>query len=214
MAASTFATTLAPAFDPVNKVLKRVPPWTVYILGTLPFLYLVFQTLTGSIGVDPIRGIEWGLGLWAIRLLLFSLAVTPLRWLGLNLIRFRRQIGLVAFAYVVLHFTSWLTIDMGLRWSQIVGDLYKRWYILIGLSALLLLIPLAVTSNNASIKRLGGKIWNQIHKLVYLAAVLGMTHFLMVGKITTREQLIYAAILVVLLGWRLIKLGPRRMLLA
>ena len=214
MAALTLATTFAPAFDPVNKALKRVPPWTVYILGTLPFLYLVFQTLTGTIGVDPVRGIEWGLGLWAIRLLLFSLAVTPLRWLGLNLIRFRRQIGLVAFAYVVLHFTSWLTIDMGLRWSQIVGDLYKRWYILIGMSALLLLIPLAVTSNNASIKRLGGKLWNQVHKLVYLAAILAITHYLMVGKVTSREQLVYAAILVVLLGWRLVKLGPKRMLLA
>ena len=214
MAASTIATTLAPAFDPVNKALKRVPLWTVYILGTLPFLYLVFQTLTGTIGVDPVRGIEWGLGLWALRLLLLSLAITPLRWLGLNLVRFRRQIGLVAFAYVCLHLTAWLTIDMGLRWSQIVGDLYKRWYILIGMSALLLLIPLAVTSNNASIKRLGGKTWNQIHKLVYLAATLAITHYLMVGKVTTREQLVYAAILALLLGWRLVKLGPKRMLLA
>ena len=214
MAALSIATTLAPAFDPVNKALKRVPTWTIYLIGTLPFLYLAYQTATGTIGVDPVRGIEWGLGLWALRLLLFSLAVTPLRWLGLNLVRFRRQIGLVAFAYVCLHFTSWLTIDMGLRWSQIIGDLYKRWYILIGLSALLLLFPLAVTSNNASIKRLGGKLWNQIHKLVYPAAILAVTHFLMVGKITTREQLIYAAILMVLLGWRLVKLGPKRMLLA
>ena len=205
---------LAPVFDPVNQTLKRVPPWTIYILGTLPFLYLVFQTLTGTIGVDPVRGIEWGLGLWALRLILFSLAVTPLRWMGLNLIRFRRQIGLVAFAYVLLHFASWLTIDMGFRWSQIIGDLYKRWYILIGLSALLLLVPLAVTSNNASIKRLGGKSWNQLHKLVYPAAILATTHFLLVGKVTTREQLVYAAILVGLLGWRLIKLGPLRMLIA
>ena len=129
MSAPTIAMTLAPVFDPVNRALKRVPTWSIYLLGTLPFFYLVYQVLTGTIGVDPVRGLEWGLGLWALRLLLLSLAITPLRWLGLNLFRFRRQIGLVAFAYVVLHFASWLTIDMGLRWSQIVGDLYKRWYI-------------------------------------------------------------------------------------
>jgi methionine sulfoxide reductase heme-binding subunit len=199
--------------DSVNKFLKRVPPWTIYLLGTLPFAWLVWQVLNGTIGADPVRGIEWGLGLWALRLLLLTLAVSPLRWLGLNLVKFRRQIGLVAFAYVILHFTSWITIDMGLRWSQIVGDLYKRWYILIGLSALLLLIPLAVTSNGASIRRLGGKGWNQLHKLAYPATILAVVHYLMVGKITTREQIIYAAILVVLMGWRLWKNGARRLIL-
>ena len=200
--------------DQVNQVLKRVPTWVVYLLGTLPFLWLVFLTLTGGLGADPVRGIEWGLGLWAVRLLLLTLAVSPLRSLGLNLQRFRRQIGLVAFAYVVLHFTSWLTIDMGLRWGQILGDLYKRWYILIGLSAFLLLIPLAITSNNGWIKRLGGKGWNQLHKLAYPATILAIFHFLMVGKITTTEQYTYAAILAGLLAWRVWKYGPRRMVLA
>ena len=200
--------------DQVNQVLKRVPTWVVYLLGTLPFLWLVFLTLTGGLGADPVRGIEWGLGLWAVRLLLLTLTVSPLRSLGLNLQRFRRQIGLVAFAYVVLHFTSWLTIDMGLRWGQILGDLYKRWYILIGLSAFLLLIPLAITSNNGWIKRLGGKGWNQLHKLAYPATILAIFHFLMVGKITTTEQYTYAAILAGLLAWRLWKYGPRRMVLA
>lgn len=200
--------------DQVNQVLKRVPTWVVYLLGTLPFLWLVFLTLTGGLGADPVRGIEWGLGLWAVRLLLLTLTVSPLRSLGLNLQRFRRQIGLVAFAYVVLHFTSWLTIDMGLRWGQILGDLYKRWYILIGLSAFLLLIPLAITSNNGWIKRLGGKGWNQLHKLAYPATILAIFHFLMVGKITTTEQYTYAAILAGLLAWRVWKYGPRRMVLA
>lgn len=200
--------------EAVNRFVKTVPTWTIYLIGALPFLYLVYQTLTGGLGADPVRAIEWGLGLWALRLLLAALAISPLRWLGLNLLRFRRQIGLVAFAYVVLHFTAWITIDMGLRWSQILGDLYKRWYILIGLSALLLLIPLAVTSNNTWIKRLGAKRWAQLHKLAYLATILAVTHFLMVGKITTREQYIYAAILVVLLGWRVWKNGLRRMVIA
>lgn len=198
----------------VNRFLKRVPPWTIYIVGVLPFAWMVWQVFTGTIGVDPVRGIEWGLGLWALRLLLLTLAVSPLRWLGLNLMRFRRQIGLVAFAYVLLHFTSWITIDMGLRWSQIIGDLYKRWYILIGLSALLLLIPLALTSNNISIRRLGAKSWNQLHKLAYPATILAVTHFLMVGKITTRQQILYAAILLALMAWRLWKNGPRRLVLA
>lgn len=202
------------AFDPVNKALRRVPTWTVYLLGLLPLSWIVWQTLTGAIGVDPVRGIEWSLGLWALRLLLASLSVTPLRWLGLNLMRFRRQIGLVAFAYVILHFTSWLTLDMGLRWGQIAGDLYKRWYILIGMTALALLIPLAVTSNGWSIRRLGAQGWNQLHKLAYPAAILAATHFLMVGKVYTGEQLAYAAILAVLLVWRLVRIGPRRMVLA
>jgi sulfoxide reductase heme-binding subunit YedZ len=201
-------------FDPVNRALKRVPPWTVYLLGTLPFLWIVWETVTGAIGVDPVRGIEWGLGLWAVRFLLLTLAVTPLRWVGLNLIRFRRQIGLVAFAYVVLHFASWLTIDMGLRWNQIAVDLVKRWYIVIGMSAFLPLIPLAITSNNASIRRMGAQGWARLHRLVYPAVILAVVHFSMVGKVYTVEVLTYAAILAGLLVWRLVKLGPKRLVLA
>lgn len=203
-----------PMFDPVNKAMRRVPTWVVYLLGTLPLLLLVWQTVTGGLGVDPVRSIEWTLGLWALRLLLASLAVTPLRWIGLNLLRFRRQIGLVAFAYVLLHLSAWLSLDMDFRWAQILGDLYKRWYILIGMSALLLLIPLAVTSNNAAIRRLGAQTWGRLHKLVYPAAILAVIHFTMVGKVYTTEMLVYAAILTLLLGWRLVKLGPRRMVMA
>ena len=193
----------------INQALRRVPTWVIYILGVLPAAWVIFRGLTA---VDPVRAIEWGLGLWAVRLLIAILFITPLRWVGLNLLRFRRQLGLVAFAYVVLHFTAWLTIDMGLRWGQILPDLYKRWYIIIGMSALLLLIPLAVTSNNASIRRLGAKNWNRLHKLAYLATALGMTHFLMVGKVYTTEVLTYAAILVALLAIRIWKNGPQSLL--
>jgi len=200
--------------EAVNKALRRVPPWTLYIMGALPALWLAAQTVRGALGVDPVRAIEWSLGLWALRFLLASLAITPLRWLGLNLIRFRRQIGLIAFAYVLLHLTSWVWLDMGLRWSQIAGDLVKRWYIIIGMASLLLMLPLAVTSNNASIRRMGSAAWGQLHKLAYPAAILAVIHFLMVGKITTREQLIYATILAGLLAWRAVKLGPRRLVLA
>jgi len=195
--------------DQINSSLRRVPTWIVYLLGVLPAAWVIFSGLSA---IDPVRAIEWGLGLWAVRLLIAALFITPLRWVGLNLLRFRRQLGLVAFAYVVLHFTAWLTIDMGLRWSQILPDLYKRWYIVIGMSALLLLIPLAVTSNNWSIRRLGPQNWNRLHKLTYLATALGMVHFLMVGKVYTFEVLTYAAILVVLLGIRVWRNGPQSLM--
>ena len=195
--------------DQINQSLRRVPTWVIYILGVLPAVWVIFWGLTA---VDPVRAIEWGLGLWAVRLLIATMFISPLRWAGLNLLRFRRQFGLVAFAYVVLHFTAWLTIDMGLRWSQIIPDLYKRWYIIIGLSALLLLIPLAITSNNTSIRKLGAKNWNRLHKLAYVATALGMIHFLMVGKVYTTEVLVYAAILIALLGVRIWRNGPQSLL--
>ena len=184
------------------RALRHVPPWAIYIVGALPALWMTYQTLTGTIGIDPVRAIEWGLGLWALRLLIATLCVTPLRWVGLNLIRFRRQLGLVAFAYVVLHFTAWLTIDMGLRWGQILPDLVKRWYIVVGMAALIMLVPLAVTSNTASIRRLGTKGWNRLHKLAYPATILATVHFMMVGKVYTAEVLIYAGILCALLSVR------------
>ena len=184
------------------RALRHVPPWAIYIVGALPALWMIYQTLTGTIGIDPVRAIEWGLGLWALRLLIATLCITPLRWVGLNLIRFRRQLGLVAFAYVVLHFTAWLTIDMGLRWGQILPDLVKRWYIVVGMAALIMLVPLAVTSNTAAIRRLGAKGWNRLHKLAYPATILATVHFMMVGKVYTAEVLIYAGILCALLAVR------------
>lgn len=197
--------------DRINRFLKRVPTWVIYLLGTIPLFIVAWQTSTA---IDPVRAIEWGLGLWAVRLLIATLFVSPLRWAGLNLLRFRRQLGLVAFTYVVLHFTSWLTIDMGLRWSQIAPDLYKRWYIVVGMSALLLLIPLALTSNNGSIRRLGAQNWSRLHKLAYPATALAMLHFLMVGKVYTVEVLTYAGILAALLAIRLYRNGPRSLIWA
>lgn len=192
--------------DKINKSLRRVPVWTIYLIGLALAAWVIFQGLNQT---DPVRGIEWGLGLWALRLLIATLFISPLRWIGLNLLRFRRQLGLVAFAFVVLHFASWLTIDMGLRWGQILPDLYKRWYILIGMTAFVLLIPLAVTSNNRSIRKLGAQSWNQLHKLAYPATILAVLHFTMVGKVYTREMLIYAALLAGLLLVRLARNGPK-----
>ena len=186
----------------LNRALRKVPTWVVYITGALPVAWMTYQTLNGTIGIDPVRAIEWGLGLWALRLLIATLCVTPLRWVGVNLMRFRRQLGLVAFAYVVLHFTAWVPIDMGLRWGQILPDLVKRGYIVVGMSALVLLVPLAVTSNTASIRRMGAKGWNRLHQLAYPATILAAVHFLMVGKVYTAEVLTYAGILFALLAAR------------
>jgi len=197
--------------DAVNTFARRVPTWAVYLLGTLPAIWVVYGGLSA---IDPVRAIEWGLGLWAVRLLIACLFITPLRWVGLNLLRFRRQLGLVAYAYVVLHFTSWLTIDMGLRWEQIIPDLYKRWYILVGMAALLLLTPLALTSNTWSIRKMGAKAWNRLHKLAYVATGLGVIHFLMVGKVYTTEVLTYAGILIALLAIRAWRNGPRSLIWA
>ena len=198
--------------DKINKSLRRVPTWVIYLLGLLPLGFIIFQTVTGTIGPDPVKGIEWSLGLWTLRFLIATLCITPLRWVGLNLIKFRRQFGLVAFAYVVLHFTTWLTLDMALRWSQIIPDLFKRWYILIGMSALLLLIPLAITSNNTMVRRMGALNWNRLHKLAYLATALGTVHFLMVGKVYTGQQQIYAAVVLILLAARVVKNGPKKLI--
>lgn len=197
--------------DRINQSLRRVPTWTVYLLGILPALSVAWQA---SAAIDPVRAIEWGLGLWAVRLLIATLFISPLRWAGLNLLRFRRQLGLVAFAYVVLHFASWLTLDMGLRWSQILPDLVKRWYIVVGMAALLMLLPLAITSNNAAIRRLGAQRWTRLHRLAYPATILAVVHFMMVGKVYTAEVLIYAGLLAGLLALRLWRNGFRSLVWA
>lgn len=200
--------------DRINKSPRRVPTWTIYLLGLLPLAWIIWLTLTSGYGPDPVRGIERGLGLWAIRILIAALCVTPLRWIGLNLLRFRREIGLVGFAYIVLHLLAWISIDMAFRWAQIAPDLYKRPFILVGMAALLLLIPLAVTSNNAAIRRLGAVNWNRLHKLAYVATSLGMIHFLMIGKVYTVQVLTYAVILAALLLLRAYRNGPSKLVWA
>lgn len=195
--------------DTINKTIRRVPTWVVYVAGLALAVWVIFDGLSQT---DPVRGIEWGLGIWSLRLLIVTLVVSPLRWGGLNLLRFRRQLGLVAFAFVCLHLLSWLTIDMGLRWNQILHDLYKRWYILIGMSAFVLLTPLAISSNNSSIRKLGAKAWNRLHKLAYPATILAVIHFLMVGKVYTSEMLIYAAVVMAVLVLRLMRNGPRSLI--
>jgi len=157
-----------------------------------------------ALGADPVAAIEHELGLWALRLLLVTLAVSPLRQVLDQpvLMRFRRLLGLWAFAYASLHFTAYLVLDLRGWWAQVLVEIVERPYITVGFAAWLLLLPLALTSTRGWMRRLG-RNWGRLHRLVYLVAALAVLHFWWVVKSDVSEPLLYAAILAVLLGWRL-----------
>lgn len=171
----------------------------------------VYSTNSDALGPDPVAEIEHRLGLWALRLLMLALAITPLRQLTGNavFIRFRRMIGLYAFAYACLHFSAYLVLDLRGYWTQIFEEIAKRPYITVGFSAWLLLLPLAITSTQGWIRRLG-RNWGRLHKLVYAAGVLAVLHFWWLVKSDIREPALYAAILALLLGWRAWKWMSKR----
>jgi methionine sulfoxide reductase heme-binding subunit len=151
------------------------------------------------------------LGEWAFRFLIATLAVTPLRQLfSLNLLRYRRVIGLLSFYYAVLHLVTYTVLDQGLDLAAIGADIVKRPYITIGMATFVILVPLALTSNNLSIRRMGGQAWARLHRLVYLAAIGAALHFILVVKSWPPEPLVYAAIVAVLLGYRLARSLGRR----
>jgi methionine sulfoxide reductase heme-binding subunit len=191
--------------DRINRALRRVPSWAVYIGGVLPLAWIVWLTVSSGLGVDPVKAIEWRLGTLGLQFLVAGLWVTPLRWAGLNLIRYRRAIGLVAFFYITMHLLTWITLDMGLRWSEMAADLVKRWYIIIGMIGFAAMVPLAITSNNRSIRRLGPAAWARLHKLTYLAAMAGAVHYVILVKAWPPKPLLYLAAVVILLlarAWR------------
>ena len=158
------------------------------------------------LGADPLAVLERDLGVWALRLLIAGLTITPLRQvLGINLLRYRRALGLLAFSYVVLHLPPYLVLDQGLDWAAIFADIVKRPYITVGMASFVLLVPLAATSNNASIRRLGGQAWARLHKLVYIAAAGGALHYVLLVKSWPLEPLVYAAIVAGLLAYRLVR---------
>ncbi len=181
----------------------------VFLLCLLPLgrLGLEIGGVAGlSLGANPIEELIHRLGKWGLNFLLITLAITPLRkWTGLSwLLRFRRMLGLFAFFYVLLHFLTYAGLDQRFDLAAIAEDIIKRPYITIGLSALLLLWPLALTSTNGMMRRLGGR-WKKLHRLVYLIAILGVWHFYWQVKLDTLEPLIYIGILAVLLGYRVKK---------
>lgn len=183
--------------------------WALYVVGLIPGLWGFYQGATGQIPGDPVRIFEHMLGLWALRFLCLGLAVTPLRDLaGVNLIAYRRALGLLAFYYVLAHFAVYLTLDRGLMFSTIITDIVKRPYITLGMAGLVMLIPLALTSNRWSIRQLGSS-WNRLHKLAYPILIVAVLHYALSLKVVTAEPAFYIGVSVLLLGYRLVR--PRIM---
>lgn len=176
----------------------------VFLASLAPLAWLVWQALYGYLGVNPIETVNRFLGDWALRFLLLALAVTPLRlatgWAPVA--RLRRMMGLFAFFYAALHLSSYIGIDLFFDWGALWKDVVKRRYITLGMTAFVLLVPLAVTSTDGMIRRLGGRHWRALHRLVFPAALLAVGHFWMMVKADIREPMLYAAILAVLLGVR------------
>ena len=182
----------------LNGILRRLPVWAVYLCGALPAPWLFYLGLTGGLGVEPIEALEHEYGRLALQLLILGLAVTPLRrHLGLNLMKFRRAIGLLAFFYVTCHLAVWLVLDVQIL-GQIWADILKRPYITVGMAGFAALLPLALTSNNWSVRRLGPG-WRRLHRATYAACVLGALHFVMLVKGFQIEPLIYLGLVGLLL---------------
>lgn len=187
-------------------------PWKplIFVLCLLPLAGLAYQAAMGGLGANPIEKVTRDLGEWALRFLAIGLALTPLRqaqgwhWLA----QFRRMIGLYAFFYACLHVASYVVLDQFFDWGAIGKDIVKRPYITVGMIAFVLLVPLAVTSTKGMVRRLGGRRWRRLHRLVYVAAPLGVVHFVMLVKADLRDPLFYGVVLALLLGHRLLSAAP------
>lgn len=188
--------------DRINAVARRVPVWSVWLVLLVPGVWSVLLGLTGGLGAEPIKALEHELGEIALQLLVAGLCVTPLRrYLRVNFIRFRRALGLLAFFHVCLHLAVWLFLDVqdaGRIWADIV----KRPYVTVGFAAFVLMIPLALTSNDLSLRRLGPR-WRRLHRLTYGVAVLAAVHFIWLSRGFQIEPLAWLVVILALLALRL-----------
>ena len=196
-------------------LLRPAAKVVLFVLCLLPLAWLVYGAFTDALGANPAEALIRSTGDWTLRFLCITLAVTPLRQITRQpaLARFRRMLGLFAFFYGGLHFLCYGWLDMGFVWSDIVRDIAKRPFILVGSSALLLMSPLALTSFNRAIKALGAPRWQLLHRLVYGVVLLGLLHFfwMRTAKHNYAEVAVYAAVIAVLLGWRLwARFKPKR----
>lgn len=184
--------------------LARLAKPVLFALCLGPLAWLGTQWWAGGLGANPIEATNRFLGDWALRLLLVTLAVSPVReifgWPRLATVR--RMLGLFAFFYAALHVASYVGLDQFFAWDEIAADIAKRAYITVGLAAFAILVLLAATSPSAVIKRLGAARWRRLHRLVYVAGALGCLHYVMMVKADVRVPLIYATILALMLGWR------------
>lgn len=176
----------------------------LFVVCLIPAIWLTFALFTDRLGANPVEAVTRQTGLWALRFLWLTLLITPLRWVtGWNdLVKFRRLLGLYVFFYAVLHMLLYLGLDQSFDVGEIINDIIKRPFITIGFFSFIALIPLAITSNNAMVKRLGGRRWKKLHRLTYVIAIASSIHFYMLVKLDKTEPLIYIALLVILLAPR------------
>ncbi|MAY85366.1 MAG: protein-methionine-sulfoxide reductase heme-binding subunit MsrQ [Pseudooceanicola sp.] len=188
--------------DKINSALRRVPPWLIYVVAAAWAAWMFWRGVTGDLGADPVKALEHTYGERALQLVVLGLAITPLRrYAGLNLIRFRRAIGVTTFFLVLAHVTVWAVLDVQ-SLARVWADIVKRPYITVGMAALALLIPLAITSNNWSVRRLGPK-WRKLHKLPYPMALLAAVHYVWLAKGFQIEPLVYLFVVSLLLFARI-----------
>lgn len=188
--------------DAINRASRRVPPWTIYIVSAVYAAWLFYKGIVGQLGANPIEALEHAYGEAALYLLIAGLVITPLRrFLKINLICFRRPLGLACFFFLCAHVAVWAILDIQAI-DRIWADIVKRPYITVGMAGFLLLIPLAVTSNNWSVRKLG-MAWCSLHRLVYPAAILGAVHYVMLVKGWQVKPLIFLVVVLLLLSLRL-----------
>ncbi|MDG1289136.1 MAG: protein-methionine-sulfoxide reductase heme-binding subunit MsrQ [Lentibacter sp.] len=193
----------------LNSVLRRASTAPVYILCMGHICWLFYLGLTGGLGVEPIKALEHAYGAAGLKALVVTLVVTPLRsFAGVNLLKFRRALGLSAFFYIVAHLLVWLLLDVQ-QIGQIWADILKRPYITVGMAGFALLLPLALTSNNISIRRLGATRWRTLHRLSYPAAILGGVHYVMLVKGFQIEPMLYLSAILGLISLRSRTLGRK-----
>lgn len=197
---------------PSAKTVARVRA-LVFALSLLPLAKLVAWTFFDRLGANPVEFIQRSTGYWTLMFLMFTLAITPLRRLleAPWLVRLRRMLGLYAFFYALLHLTTYVVLDQFFDFGEILRDIAKRPFITLGFAALLLMTPLALTSTNAMVRRLGGKAWTRLHKLVYPLAILGVAHFWWLVKRDLTEPRLFAMVLAVLLGVRVLHAVRQRL---
>lgn len=188
--------------DSINVAARKVPAWAIYIVAIIPVPVLLYMAQTGGLGREPVKALEHELGEIALQLVIAGLCISPLRrFAGVNLLKFRRAIGLIAFAYVLLHLLVWAVLDVQAL-DRVVADIIKRPYITIGMAAFVLMVPLAFTSNNMSVRWLGAA-WRRLHLLTYPIAILSVVHFIWLSKGFQLEPLVYLAIILGLLALRI-----------
>jgi len=193
---------MAPAavVQTINAGIRKAPAWPLYALLPIPGLLTFWAAVNNQLGPDPLRALEADLGIKALQLLILTLLITPIRRLtAINLLKFRRAIGVACFLYVLGHLLTWVVLDQNLVLAAIIEEIIERPYITIGMVGFVALLPLAITSNNLSLRKLGPVRWRKLHRLAYLAGVAGSLHYVLIVKAWPLQPLVYAGVIVALL---------------